>query len=155
MKIKPSTLYTKSGENFNKENWNIYPRPQLKRDSFLCLNGEWNFTTSKSMEIPTVFNKKIVVPFPPQSILSGINDNISDDFYLFYQRQFSLPKGFNKGKVLLNFGAVDQKAIVYINGKKVGEHSDGYTPFSFDISQFLQEKNAEINSAFLFIKLIR
>ena len=135
------TLYTKSGENFDINNWNEYPRPRMKRDSFLCLNGQWDFCTNTTGEIPNVFNQKIMVPFCPQSALSGINRLIPDKYYLIYKRNFSLPDGFNKGLVLLHFGAVDQKATVFVNGIKVGSHQGGYDPFFFDITDAVKENN--------------
>ena len=135
------TLYTKSGENFNIDNWNVYPRPQMKRDSFLCLNGEWDFCTNKTGIIPTSFNEKITVPFCPQSVLSGVNRLIPDSDYLIYKREFTLTDGFNKGKVLLHFGAVDQSATVILNGYEVGSHQGGYNPFYFDITEYLEASN--------------
>lgn len=135
------TLLTEKGENFDLENWNVYPRPQFKRDSFLCLNGEWEFAISESENFPESLTEKIILPFCPQSVLSGVNRLIEDKFYLFYKRTFTLPKGFKKGRVLLNFGAVDQICFVFINGEKVGYHEGGYDPFSFDITEFLQNEN--------------
>lgn len=135
------TLYTKNGENFDINNWNIYPRPLMKRDSFICLNGEWDFCTNHTGEIPTEFTERITVPFCPQSVLSGIDRLIPDSDYLIYKTVFSLPQNFNKGKVILHFGAVDQKANVYLNGTKIGENQDGYTPFCFDITENLKDEN--------------
>lgn len=144
MKNELITLKTPSGENFDIENWNVYPRPQMKRDSFVCLNGEWDFCTNRTGDIPNKFNEKIIVPFCPQSALSGVNRLIPDKAYLIYKRDFALPKNFNKGRVLLHFGAVDQTANVFINGKKAGTHEGGYEPFSFDITDFLEDKNTLI-----------
>ncbi len=138
------TLYTENGENFDINEWNEYPRPQLKRDSFLCLNGEWDFSTNKTGEIPQIFDQKIIVPFCPQSALSGINQPIPDSDYLIYMRKFSLPENFNKGKILLYFGAVDQIATVFVNGREVGSHEGGYDPFSFDVTEFLENENTLI-----------
>ena len=135
------TLFTKKGENFNIKNWDVYPRPQLKRDSFLCLNGEWDFATNTDGKIPDNFTEKIIVPFCPQSVLSGINRLIPDDEFLIYKKEFTLPDGFNKGEVLLHFGAVDQIAKIYINGKFVIEHHGGYEPFTCCINDLLQEVN--------------
>lgn len=144
MKNKLLTLYTKNGENFNIDNWNEYPRPQMKRDSFFCLNGEWDFYVNKTGDIPTAFSEKIIVPFCPQSALSGVNRLVLDSEYLIYKKEFTLPDGFNKGKVLLHFGAVDQSATVFVNGKKAGEHEGGYTPFHFDITELLAPKNTVV-----------
>ncbi len=115
-----------------------YPRPQLKRDSFLNLNGKWDCG--------------VVVPFPLGSESCGVSvasESGARDFpqngsnldrYSYYTT-FSLPDGFIKDRVLLNFGAVDQIATVFIDGKKVGEHEGGYTPFSFDITDALSTEN--------------
>lgn len=135
------SLYTQSGENFDINNWNVYPRPQMKRDSFFCLNGEWDFAINKDGKVPETFTEKISVPFCPQSALSGVNRLISDEEYLIYKREFTLDEDFNKGRVLLHFGAVDQIATVFVNGQNVGEHEGGYNPFSFEITDFLQTNN--------------
>ena len=103
-----------------------YPRPQFKRDSFLNLNGKWDCG--------------VVVPFPlgsenAQLSLSGLTRQSFDEYTYF--TTFSLPENFIKDRVFLNFGAVDQIAKVYIDDHFVGEHEGGYTPFSFDITDFL------------------
>jgi len=143
MKKSPNLrfLFTSKGESFNNTEWNIYPRPQLKRDSFLSLNGVWDFHISTKIDIPEIYDEKINVPFAPQSLLSGICKDIPDEFYLFYKRTFTLEKDFNKGRIILNFGAVDQYATIYINGNEVGKHTGGYEPFSFDITEFIREEN--------------
>ncbi|MBR6533906.1 MAG: glycoside hydrolase family 2 [Clostridia bacterium] len=141
MKNEIITLFTENGENFDINAWNEYPRPQMKRDSFLCLNGEWDFCTNQTGEIPTEYSEKIIVPFCPQSALSGINRLIPDSDYLIYKREFSLPEDFNKGRVLLHFGAVDQIAEILVNGQKAGCHEGGYEPFYFDITYLLAEQN--------------
>ena len=139
-------LYTEEGENLPEIPWNEYPRPQMKRDSFFCLNGEWEFCTAKNSVVPGFFGEKIKVPFPPQSVLSGIHRDIPENDYLFYRKEFSLPENFNRGRVLLHFGAADQYAKVWLNGKLVGEHEGGYEHFSFDITSVLKEKNVLIVS---------
>ncbi len=103
-----------------------YPRPQFKRDSFFNLNGKWDCG--------------VVVPFPLGSenanlSLSGLTRQSFEEFS--YYTSFSLPEDFIKDRVFLNFGAVDQIATVYIDGKLVGKHEGGYTPFSFDITDFV------------------
>lgn len=95
-----------------------YPRPQLKRDSFFSLNGNWN---------------GVIVPYPLESALSGYKGRVGHNFT--YEREFVLPKGFVKDVVLLHFGAVDAIAKVYVNGTYVGEHEGGYLPFEFDITK--------------------
>ena len=119
-----------------------YPRPRLVRDSFFSLNGEWDFAISESE--PTEYNEKILVPYPPESALSGIERGHKDGECLYYKRKFILPVGFYKNTVLLHFGAVDQHAKVYINGKEVGSHSGVYIPFAIDISEELTFGTNEI-----------
>ncbi len=113
-----------------------YPRPQMKRESYLCLNGEWNFIIKGKKG--TKFDGNIIVPFPPESKLSGVMREIEKHDRMLYTRTFTLPKGFIKDRVLLHFGAVDQYAAVFVNGVSVGTHADGYLPFSFDITDYLQ-----------------
>ncbi len=113
-----------------------YPRPQFKRESYFCLNGEWDFHLGgKGME---EVNTKILVPFCPESHLSGVGISIEGYTECSYERKFTLPDGFIKDRVVLHFGAVDQIARVYVGGKKVGEHEGGYLPFSFDITEYIE-----------------
>ncbi len=110
-----------------------YPRPQLVRDSYLCLNGEWDFKIiNKKAE---KYNGKITVPFPPESRISGVEREINKNDALIYSKTFTLPQGFLKNRLILNFGAVDQYTKVYINERFVGENIGGYLPFSFDITE--------------------
>ena len=143
-----NTLYkltTPYAENMDTDcPWNVYPRPQLKRDSFLCLNGKWDFAVTKNDKRPTEFKEKILVPFPPESALSGIERSIEPSEYLHYKRTFTLPEGFANGRIVLRFGAVDRLSILHINGVEVGSHSGGYLPFSADITDFLTEGENEI-----------
>ena len=117
-----------------------YPRPQFKRDSYFSLCGEWELSVrSKAGEKPL---GKISVPFPPESRLSGIERELQGGESYVYKKEFSLPEGFNIGKVMINFGAVDQKASVYLNDNLIGEHLGGYLPFSFELPKTnLKETN--------------
>ena len=126
-----------SGEN----PWQVYPRPQMKRDSYVNLNGRWDFTVSPVPELPETFDQKILVPFCPESQLSGLKFHPEDGKYLFYRRRFTLPEGFRKDRVLLHFGAVDQEAEVYVNQNRVGSHVGGYDAFALDITDALEEEN--------------
>ncbi len=135
-------LLTSSGENLQGQPWNVYPRPQLKRDSFICLNGEWDFCLTDGFEKPDFSeNKKILVPFAPESLLSGINEVFDESSMLWYQKNFTLPEGFVRSKVILHFGACDQVADVFVNGECVGKHEGGYEAFSFDITPYLKDEN--------------
>ena len=115
--------------------WNTYPRPQMRRDSFFCLNGEWEF--ENGADAPT----HIRVPFCPESLLSGVGMPPSDLFTADYRRTFTLPEGFNKGRVLLHFGAVDSRANIFLNGERIGFHEGGYEAFSFDVTDYLGDEN--------------
>jgi beta-galactosidase/beta-glucuronidase len=117
----------------------MYPRPQLVRDNWLCLNGEWDFAFDDDLrfhlpsdEIP--WNQTITVPFAPEAAASGIGQT---GFHAscWYRRQFEIETG--AGKVILHFGAVDYMARVWVNGHLVVEHEGGHTPFSADISGVL------------------
>ncbi len=117
--------------------WDVYPRPQLMRDSFLSLNGSFAFAVTKDAAAPADYPYTIRVPFAPQSPLSGLGVCPTEDMYLHYKTTFTLPGSFVKARVLLHFGAVDQYAAVCINGVSVGEHTGGYEPFCFDITDVL------------------
>ncbi|MBE6581725.1 MAG: glycoside hydrolase family 2 [Ruminococcaceae bacterium] len=117
-----------------------YPRPTLVRESFINLNGKWKFGVCDSIE-NAVFDREILVPYPQESLLSGINEVFDESKTLCYKREFSLPDGFNRGRVILHFGAVDQVAEVFLNGNNIGSHIGGYAPFSFDITEYLSENN--------------
>ena len=121
-----------------------YPRPQLRRDSYICLNGEWEYAIRKEEDIPATFDGKIIVPFSPETSSSGVNKKVTPEDYLFYKLIFKLDKPFIKDKVLLHFTAVDQIAEVFINDHNLGKHIGGYLPFEFDIKEYLKEENTLI-----------
>ena len=137
------TLITPAGETFLNEKpaipWNEYPRPHLKRDSFFCLNGEWELSIRTREK--SVYDGAITVPFAPQSHLSGVNMTFCDCATLYYRREFSLPEGFIRDRVILHFGAVDQVAKVILNGVLIGTHEGGYDSFSFDVTEHIGEVN--------------
>ena len=115
-----------------------YPRPQLRRDNYKCLNGEWECCfTSASAGAPSKFDRKILVPFSPESELSGVGRSLAPNELLWYRRKFTVEQPYANGNTLLHFGAVDQTADVYVNGKLATTHVGGYTPFSCNITGFL------------------
>ncbi|NTV77679.1 MAG: MFS transporter [Clostridiales bacterium] len=139
LKREHVTLMTQEGEALHDSKpWQVYPRPQLKRASYLNLNGSWEFQISNRKKIPAVFKEQILVPFPPESVLSKINRIPGKYQYLYYRRTFFLPKDFVEEKVLLHFGAADQIAVVYVNGKEAGTHVGGNLPFSLDITSMIK-----------------
>ena len=117
--------------------FNEYPRPQFERNSFFNLNGKWNYAINVG-ETPESFDGEILVPFSPESLLSGVEKVLKPDETLWYERKFTLPEGFNQGRIIINFGAVDQTAEVFINGKKAGENDGGYYSFSFDVTDYVK-----------------
>ncbi len=131
-------LFTNRGEQLTGTPWSAYPRPQMKRDSCINLNGEWAFSCNYGEpEGVTTIN----VPFCPESILSGVGKHFPEGAWLCYSRKLTLPEGFNRGRVLLHVGAVDQIAEVFVNRRKVLRHEGGYDAFTADITEYLQEKN--------------
>ncbi len=121
--------------------WQAYPRPQMKRDSYVNLCGKWDFTVSPESKLPKAYDRQILVPFCPESQLSGLKLHPKDGDYLFYRRSFTLPEGFQKDRVLLHIGAVDQVADIYVNQKCLFHHENGYESFTVDITDALQEEN--------------
>ena len=140
-------LLTREGENLPDIPWDVYPRPRMRRDSFFCLNGRWELAVTDG-EAPTAADNvgEIRVPFPPESLLSGIHRRFSESETLWYTRTFTLPTGFRGDRVLLHFGAVDQSCTVCLNGVTLGSHVGGYTPFSFDVTHALREENTLVVS---------
>lgn len=117
-----------------------YPRPIMERPQWLNLNGLWDYAiTKKDAPLPKTFDGKILVPFAIESSLSGVGKTIKADQSLWYERKFQIPEDWKGKNVLLNFGAVDWKAEVFVNGNKIGEHTGGYTPFSFNITKNLKD----------------
>ncbi|WP_167481699.1 glycoside hydrolase family 2 protein [Leptospira congkakensis] len=115
-----------------------YPRPQLERNSYLNLNGEWNLTHSLQ-DNKTKNHYKINVPFSPESNASGIGNFIlQPNEELVYEREFEVLPSFINDITLLHFGAVDYSCSCYINGEEVGSHKGGFLPFQFDISPYIK-----------------
>ncbi len=113
-----------------------YPRPNLVRESFINLNGEWEYCINEE-KTTNRYDGKILVPFSPETELSGVKKIVMPKNYLHYRKTFTIPEDFNKGRVLLHFGAVDQECTVVLNGNVLGEHIGGYTAFHFDITNYL------------------
>ena len=127
-------LYTPEGEALTGTPWPVYPRPQMRRDSFLNLNGTWDFTVRKTGELPDAYDRTILVPFCPESLLSGVHEHFAEGSYLFYRRRIALPEGFVRGPVLLHIGAADQMLDCYADGRHIGTHTGGYEAMTFELS---------------------
>jgi len=115
-----------------------YPRPIMERADWINLNGLWDYSIVKAGEAePAIFDGQILVPFPVESSLSGVMKTVGSENEVWYKRTFTVPANWKSKNVLLHFGAVDWKAEVWVNDIKIGSHTGGYTPFSFDITPFL------------------
>ena len=134
-------LYTPQGERISSAPLQSYPRPQMRRESYVNLNGWWAFTVSSQTQLPACYDREILVPYCPESLLSGIHTHFPEGSSLFYRRLLPIKKPENGNRILLHFGAVDQYAEIYVNQKLVCTHWDGYQAFSCDITDFLQEEN--------------
>lgn len=121
-----------------------YPRPQMRRNSYLNLNGRWEYAITDSDESPRRWDGTILVPFSPESALSGVGRSLQPGQTLWYRREVILPQGFipADGRLLLHFGAVDQEAAVYWNGRLLGRHMGGYNAFTLDATDALGPRNS-------------
>ena len=122
-----------------------YPRPLMVRPTWKNLNGLWQYAiTPKGEKTPTAYEGDILVPFCIESSLSGVQKTVGQDNALWYEKTFAVPNEWKNDRVLLHFGAVDWMTDVWVNGVKVGSHTGGYTPFTFDITQALSGKNNKL-----------
>ena len=139
-------IKTSWAEQINPENvLPEYPRPIMERGEWKNLNGLWQYAiVDKGARAPQTFDGEILVPFAVESSLSGVQKRIDDTKELVYQRTFEVPSAWKGKQVLLHFGAVDWKADVWVNDVKVGSHTGGYAPFSFDITPALNAKSNKL-----------
>lgn len=135
-------LYTPAGEDLlahpDTIPWNdAYPRPQMVREDWLCLNGDWDFFDGHQM-------RSIRVPFCPESPLSGIGEALPYGEPLIYRKRFILPERWKGKRVLVHFGAVSRETTVYLNHKALCTHHNGYLPFSAELTDNLTEGENEL-----------
>lgn len=140
-KIKTKWAETLDPKNVLPE----YPRPIMERADWANLNGLWEYAIlPEGQSEPKKFDGQILVPFAVESSLSGVMKPLGKENELWYKRTFKVPSNWKKKSVLLHFGAVDWKTEVYINDQKVGTHTGGYTPFTFDITPYLKSGNQKL-----------
>lgn len=118
-----------------------YPRPQKKRDSYFLLNGKWEYAVNKTEDLLNDFDGEILVPYSPESELSGVKRQLKKDEVLHLKKRFVLPDGFNEGRVFLYVGACDQTCKVYLNGSFLYENNDGYTAFTVELKGIKEGDN--------------
>ena len=131
-------LYTSAGETLCGIPWNVYPRPQLVRREWLCLNGEWDFSHGGT-------KAKIRVPFCPESLLSGLSLKMEYGREMVYSRRFTLPGEWQGNRILLHFGAVSRKAVIRVNGTEAASHGERYLPFCADITDLVRPGENELS----------
>ena len=136
-------IKTKWAEQIDSQNvLPEYPRPQLERTDWVNLNGEWEYAIKPKGEVePNSFDGNILVPFAVESSLSGVQKEVGENNELWYKRSFAVPANWKNKDVVLNFGAVDWKADVFVNDILIGSHQGGFTPFSFNITPYLTGKS--------------
>ena len=127
-------LMTPRGEALTGTPWDVYPRPQLRRESYVNLNGTWDFAVTAGPS-PESYDREIRVPYCPESALSGVKEHFAEGASLWYRRKVALPEGFDTGRILLHIGAADQVCDVFVNGRLVGHHEGGYEAFSCDLTE--------------------
>ena len=139
-------IKTKWGKNLDtKKVWQEYPRPQLERKEWLNLNGIWSYSiTDVNSQKPDNFDGEILVPFSIESSLSGVMKSLNEKQILWYYKEFEIPDNWKDKNIIIHFNAVDWICELYINDNKIGEHSGGYSEFSFDITKNIKEGKNKI-----------
>ena len=145
-------LYTPWGEQIkeeeNPEIWQEYPRPQQRREDYHILNGKWRYAftdTELTPGKPLEADGEILVPFSPESLLSGVGRQLQPGEFLWYERRIvytgkDLTRKAAGMRCILHFGAVDQQAVVYANGQEIASHIGGYLPFSAELTDFVSQE---------------
>jgi beta-galactosidase/beta-glucuronidase len=133
-------MMTRWGRQVTPANaWRSYPRPQMKRNRWLNLNGQWTYAIRpKAAAEPSAPDGRILVPFAVESRLSGVNRTVTPNDRVWYGREFTVPADWQGQRVLLHFGGVDFETQVLVNGAIVGSHRGGNTAFSFDVTDYLR-----------------
>jgi hypothetical protein len=148
-KMQPVVLETRWAKQVSPANtYNAYPRPGLERTGWINLNGLWDYAITPLSENETAFpskaDGKILVPYPLESALSGVQRPLSANENLWYKKTFQKPALKNGERLLLHFGAVDWKATVLVNGQEAGSHEGGYTAFDLDITDRVKNGSNEL-----------
>ena len=140
--VAPDAMLTEWGEAVAPENaWTEYPRPGLVREQWQNLNGLWAYAVTEAgrMSPPESWDGEILVPFAIESALSGVRRRLGSEDALWYRRTFDSPAVAPDTRTLLNFEAVDYQCEVWVNGQAVGSHTGGFIPFTFDVTELVDE----------------
>ncbi len=131
----PARLLTRWGEQLDRAQVHPeHPRPQFQRPDWRSLNGEWDYALRPALEAaPEAWDGRILVPFPIESALSGVQRRVAPDQVLWYRRSFTAPADWAGRRLLLHFGAVDWQATIRVDGQVVGSHRGGYDPFQIEL----------------------
>ena len=121
-----------------------YPRPQMAREGWMNLNGPWEYAITSSTRFPQRFDGEILVPFSPETELSGVGRTLGKGEYLWYRRTVTLPESFDGRRLLLHFGAVDQCAVVWVNSRQAAQHVGGYLPFEAEVTDAVEDRTLTI-----------
>ena len=145
-KMAGDKIRTEWAESVTPQNvWQEYPRPQMVRSEWKNLNGLWNYAITPAAAVKlAAFDGQILVPFAVESALSGVARAVTENDALWYEREISIPSAWASQRIMLNFGAVDWSADVYVNDILVGSHTGGYAPFSIDITPALNPKKGAV-----------
>ncbi len=139
---KHNQLMTPWGERIVQEQTEVvlteYPRPQMARKNYTILNGIWKYAITSDDARPVLWDGDIRVPFSPETYLSGVQRQLQPDEYLWYERKLEIARIPEGKRLLLNFGACDERCRVYVNDALAGTHSGGYQAFSIDITEYIQ-----------------
>ncbi len=139
--VRHNQLMTAWGESIESNQLETvlteYPRPQMARRNYTILNGIWKYAFSQNADFPTAYDGTIRVPFSPETVLSGVQRQLNPGEYLWYEREIEIDRIPKAKRLLLQFGACDERCRVYINGEYAGEHSGGYQAFTIDITAYI------------------
>lgn len=143
--IKENPIITEWATQINPDKpWDVYPRPSMKRENWMNLNGLWDYSIGeKGSGIPESWEGKILVPYPVESALSGVKRRVNEKEVIWYKREFKVPAKWRNQRLILNFEAADWETTVWVNGKLAGTHKGGYAPFSIEITEYT-EKNKTV-----------
>ncbi len=143
--MKPlTTIWTEQADDEREIPLPEYPRPQMRRDHWICLNGWWEYAFTGLHEIPEKAEGRILVPFSPETRRSAVEKTLKPKEALWYRRKIEIPEFPAQSRLLLHFGAVDERCTVWVNGHRIGSHRGGYLPFHFDVTKEMKTGENEI-----------